>query len=414
MLLAIAGGEAGPLIDAVNPDLLPRTPVVDLRHERVERLLGIAVSRDAVADMLTRLDMQLETTEAGWRITPPSYRYDIAIEPDLVEEIGRLIGYNNIPGTREASHIRMDSFSEQRVDANRVREALAGQGFFEAVTYSFVAPELQALLDPGQETLPLENPISADMSVMRTRLLPGLVQALRHNLHRQQNRVRLFEVGLCFVPGANGLEQVNHIAGVITGARHQEGLYADGGQVDFFDIKGCLESILELGDPGAFEFARSDNAILHPGQGADLLRGGEKVGFLGALHPVLREKLDLAQPVFVFECQLSPILDSKVPNFREMSRFPSIRRDIAVLVDAEVPAQRLIDSIYSLENQILQDVFVFDVYTGKEVRNNRKSVALGLILQDFSRTLVDEDVENLVAKVLAQLKQDHNAILRES
>ncbi|MCP4335363.1 MAG: phenylalanine--tRNA ligase subunit beta [Gammaproteobacteria bacterium] len=415
LLIAIAGGEAGPLIDAQEPGQMPQQSPVDLRYERVQRLLGIEVERAEVADILQRLNMQLDEIADGWRVTPPSYRYDINIEADLIEEIGRLIGYNNIPGTREASHIRMDSFSKQRVGVNRIRDVLVDRDYFEAVTYSFVSPELQAVLDPSQPTLPLSNPISTDMSVMRTRLLPGLIQALRHNLNRQQSRVRLFETGLCFIPSNEGLVQRPHIAGVISGGRFEEGLYSKvAGPVDFFDIKGDLEAILELANGTAVRFEPSVNPVLHPGQGADVSLNGENIGFVGGLHPGVLEDLDISQPVFVFEIELSSIRDSKLPSFREMSRFPSIRRDISIEVDMDLPVQRLIDNIFSIKNEILQEVFVFDVYTGKEVRNSRKSVALGLILQDFSRTLVDENVENLVTKILLQLEEYCNAVLRES
>ena len=414
LLIEIAGGEAGPLIDAVELGQMPQSPGVKLRYERVQRLLGIEVDRDEVADILQRLDMQLVEEADGWQVTPPSYRFDINIEADLVEEVGRLIGYNNIPGTREASHIRMDSFSEQQVGVNRIRDVLVEQDYHEAVTYSFVSPELQDLLHPGQATLPLSNPISTDMSVMRTRLLPGLIQALRHNLNRQQPRVRLFETGLCFVPGEEGLSQVPHIAGVISGGRFEEGLYSRGEAVDFFDIKGDLETVLRLASGAVTRFEISQNPILHPGQGADLVLDGNCIGFVGGLHPSVLKALDINQPVFVFEVELSPITNAKLPNFSELSRFPSIRRDISVIVDENLPVQELIDNIFSIKNEILQEVFVFDVYTGKEVRNSRKSVALGLILQDFSRTLIDEDVDDLVTKILAQLKEHCNAVLRES
>ena len=413
LLIAIAGGEAGPLIDALESGQMPQLPQVELRYDRVQRLLGIEVARAEVADILQRLNMQLDEIADGWRVTPPSYRFDINIEADLVEEIGRLIGYNNIPGTRESSHIRMDSFSEQRVGVNRIRDALVERDYFEAVTYSFVSPELQAVLDPGQSTLPLSNPISTDMSVMRTRLLPGLIQALRRNLNRQQSRVRLFETGLCFVPSDEGLVQRPHIAGVISGGRFEEGLYSQGEPVDFFDIKGDLESILRLANGSLAQFESSANPVLHPGQGADVSLNGVNIGTVGGLHPSVLEALDINQSVFVFEIELAPIRDAKLPNFAQMSRYPSIRRDISVTVDENLPVQQLIDNIISIKNEILQEVFVFDVYTGKEVRNSRKSVALGLILQDFSRTLVDEDVENLVAKILTQLEEHCNAVLRE-
>jgi len=414
LLLQIAGGEAGPLIDAVASEQMPQVTEVHLRYARVERLLGIEVARDEVAAILERLGMQLSEQKDGWRVVPPSYRFDIAIEADLIEEIGRLIGYDNIPGSREASHIRMDSFSEQRVDLNVIRQVMVEQGYFEAVTYSFVAPELQEILDPGQQTLPLSNPISADMSVMRSRLLPGLAQALRHNLNRQQGRVRLFETGLCFIPGEDGLEQIPHIAAAITGSRVEEGLYAGHDSVDFFDIKGDLEAILALAGADRFSFRRSENPVLHPGQGADLIHAADSIGFAGALHPGVLQKLDIGQPVYVFECRLEPLMQAALPKFTELSRFPSIRRDISVTVDNETPVQDLIDCIFSLNSEILQEVFVFDVYTGKEVRNSRKSVALGLILQDFSRTLIDEDVDILQEKVLTQLKEHFNADLRES
>ena len=414
LLLDIVGGEAGPLIDAMVDENMPQTPQVELRFDRVNRLLGINVERDEVSGILQRLNMQLTEQADGWQVTPPSYRFDINIEADLIEEIGRLIGYNNIPGSRESSHIKMESFSEQRVSVNRIRDILVERGYFEAVTYSFVSPELQAILNPGQQTLPLANPISADMSVMRTRLLPGLVQALQHNLNRQQSRVRLFESGLCFVPTDDGLEQTPHIAGIVTGNRDEDGLYASAESLDFFDIKGDLEMILRLADESSFSFTRSSNPVLHPGQGADLTCAGKSIGYVGALHPAVLKKLDINQPVFIFEIETSAILNAKLPKFHEMSRFPSIRRDISISVDKNLPVRDLVDSIYSLKNEILQEVFVFDVYTGKEVRNDRKSVALGLILQDFSRTLVDEDVENLVQKILAQLKEHYNADLRES
>ena len=290
------------------------------------------------------------------------------------------------------------------------------QGFHEAVTYSFVSPEIQSILHPGQETLPLSNPISADMSVMRTRLLPGLVQALQHNVKRQQNRVRLFESGLCFVPEKGELKQRPHIAAVITGSQLDEGLFSGSNAVDFFDIKGDLESILRLTDESAYRFSKTSNPILHPGQGADITNlEGEIIGFVGLLHPLVMAELDVDQPVYVFEFDLKSILSSPLPTFSEMSKYPSIRRDISLSVDAQTQVQDLIDCIYSVKSEILQEVFVFvfDVYTGKEVRNNRKSVALGLILQDFSRTLVDEDVEKLVNKVLEELENHHNAVLRD-
>ncbi len=414
LLLDIVGGEAGPVIDAEIPESMPVRSPVSLRYARVKRLLGIAISEEDVVKILESLNMRVEQQEQGWLVVPPSYRFDISIEADPIEEIGRLVGYDNIPGTREAAHSSMESFSETQLGINEIKEVLVGQGFYEAVTYSFVSPEMQAILDPHQETLALSNPISTDMSVMRTRLLPGLIQALRYNINRQQQRIRLFETGLCFIPESGGLQQRSHIAAVITGSRDNEGWLSRSVAVDFYDLKGYLESILRLSDQSKYQFVKTSNPILHPGQGADVMYKNQKIGFIGALHPAVIPRLDLVQPVFLFELELAPILRSKLPNFVEMSKFPSIRRDIAITVDTDISVQSLIDCTYSVKSKILQEVFVFDVYTGKELRNSRKSVALGLILQDFSRTLVDGDVDKIVVKILNQLKKQYNAILREN
>jgi len=414
LLLEIVGGKAGPVIDVANTKFLPVSNPVNLRFARINRLLGIKVSEDEVVAMLKGLNMRLESQDGGWMVTPPAYRFDINIEADLIEEVGRMFGYNNIPGTRELAHASMESFSESSKTVNQVRDVLVSQGFYEAVTYSFVSPEIQSVLDPGQQTLALSNPISTDMSVMRTRLLPGLVQALQHNLNRQQTRVRFFETGLCFIPNNNELLQQSHIAAVVTGSREAEGWHSQSTQVDFYDIKGNLESILQLSSADNYQFVKTSNPVLHPGQGADVIYQDKLVGFVGALHPGIVSKLQLSQPVFVFELELASILRSKLPSFVELSKYPSIRRDIAVMVDASINVQDLVDCIYSIKSDILQEVIVFDVYTGREITNNRKSVALGLILQDFSRTLVDGDVEDLVDKVLDKLKKQCNAILRET
>ena len=414
LLLEIVGGEAGSVIEQKAAEFLPKLAAVPLRLSRIKRLLGISISAEEVEAMLVRLQMEVKSDEDGWLVTPPSYRFDINIEADLIEEIGRLVGYNNIEGTQEAAHAKMDSFSETILPINRLRDVLVDRGYYEAITYSFVSPELLQILDPNQPSLALTNPISSDMSVMRTRLLPGLIQALRHNLNRQQNKVRLFETGLCFVPDGEDLSQISHISAVVTGSAHSENWFSNNRNVDFFDIKGDLQAIMNLSDSSGYRFQVSENKILHPGQGADIVYNEEVIGIVGALHPAVLKQLNLNQSVFFFELKVAPLLTAELAEFSELSKFPSIRRDISLDMSIEVSSQQLIDSIYQLKNRIIRDVFVFDVYTGKELRNNRKSVALGLILQDFSRTLVDKDVENLVEKVLVELKEHYNAVLREN
>ena len=418
LLLEIVGGEAGPVIEASAQQHIPEMVEIKLRFSRIKRLLGIDVSKAEASAMLKSLNMEVteldDGLDEGWLVMAPSYRFDINIEADLIEEIGRMFGYNNIEGTKELAHVQMAGFSETQVVLNKVHDALVDQGFYQAITYSFVSPELQAILDPGQATLKLANPISADMSTMRTRLLPGLLQALQYNVNRQQSKVRLFETGLCFRPEVQGLQQDQHLAAVVTGARDDEGIHSQPKSLDFYDIKGYLESILSLAKGSEFRFSKTSNPILHPGQSADIYLDDALIGFVGSLHPTVLSKLHLNQPVYIFELELDAVLSAKLPNFTELSKYPSIRRDISLTVDTEVSSQSLIDCIRSVKSDILQDVFVFDVYTGKEVTSSLKSVALGLILQDFSRTLVDEDVEKFIDKVLAQLKDKYNAVLRET
>jgi len=412
LILEIMGGDAGPLFEQKSAANIRQNPTITLRHQRIERLLGIAVDPQQVETILQGLDMQAKAENGSWKVVAPSYRFDINIEADLIEEIGRIIGYNNIPGTQEAAHSRMDAFSETRVSTNHLRDVLVARGYFEAITYSFVSPELQAILHPGHATLTLSNPISADMSEMRTRLLPGLIQSLQHNLNRQQTRIRLFETGLCFIPQDSGLSQRTHIAAVVSGHAHAENWSGVQQAADFYDLKGDLQSLMRLADEKDFEFRKSGNEILHPGQSADIYHRGDYVGFIGVLHPLVQSRLDIDQKVLTFEIETDCLVEAALPAFAELSKFPVIRRDIALIVDQNIEVQQLIDTVHAIKSEILQDVFVFDVYTGKEVIKNRKSIALGLILQDFSRTLTDEDVEKTVSKVLQILEKQHNAVLR--
>lgn len=414
LLLDIIGGEAGPLTHVAVDEQLPKNPKVTLRHSQVTKMLGIETTKDQIEQYLTNLEMTIEATSEGWVVVAPSYRFDINIEADLIEEVGRLYGYDNIPGTTGASHPKMDAFSETKTDQQYLKDLLVEKGYFEAITYSFVSEELQAILDPDQETLALANPISSELSIMRTTLLAGLLNALRYNLNRQQPRVRLFETGLCFVPKAGELEQKRHIAGVICGDLSAE-TWENSKSVDFYDLKGDVEALIEAtGNAAAYSFERSDLSILHPGQSANIIYNNEVVGYMGALHPDVINALDIKETVYCFHIELDALDTAHLPEFNELSKFPSIRRDIALMVDSSIDVNQLIETVKAQKIKNLQDVFVFDVYTGKELINNLKSVALGLILQDFSRTLVDEDVDKIMNKILISLKNDHNAVLRDA
>ncbi len=408
------GGQCGPVIEVVSAPDLPEQPRIELRHARVGKLLGLDLERGEIEEILIRLGLQVEATAQGWEAVPPSWRFDIAIEADLLEEIARIYGYNRLPIKPIHSDLTLKPRPETRLDLGSVRRQLVARGYQEAVTYSFVDPKVQAAVCPGEPTVSLANPISADMSVMRTSLWPGLLQAVQHNLNRQRSRVRLFETGLRFQPAGEGLPaQDAMLAGVITGRRAPESWLEQGESVDFYDIKGDLESILDLGGNGAdFRFGRGEHPALHPGQTAEIHRGDERVGYVGALHPQLQKKLDLTQPVYLFEVKLSAITQIRLPEFTELSKYPEVRRDLAILIDREIAANTVLDTVREAAGEHLRNLRLFDIYEGKGIDLKEKSLALGLTYQHSSRTLNEDEVSESVENVVNTLQQQLGATLR--
>jgi phenylalanyl-tRNA synthetase beta chain len=413
LLLEIVGGAAGPLQETVSESHLPARPDVSLRSERIQKLLGFEMEADEVERILSGLGLGVTTTAEGWTCTVPSWRFDISIEADLLEELARVYGYNRLPVTHINSDLVIPSKPEQSLMMSDLRSHLAARGYREAITYSFVDPKLQKIFDPGLEPVALRNPISADMAVMRTSLLPGLVSALLRNTNRQQPRVRLFESGLRFLPGEDCLKQVPTLAMVITGDKFDEGWATSAGEVDFFDLKGDLESLLELTrTPESFAFSSASRDALHPGQTALILRDEETVGYIGALHPSVCSDLGLNAPAYVCEITLSALLQADLPAFTELSKYPEVRRDLAILVDKTVPAQELMANVRASAGTYLTDLTLFDVYEGKGIDPKRKSLALGLTFRDSSRTLSDEDVNLAVNQVIDSLEKNYKAELR--
>jgi len=413
LLLDIVGGEAGPIEHAVSTQHLPERSPVTLRAARIGKMLGMELPAVEVERILTGLGLGLSPTNEGWTCSVPSWRFDMEIEADLLEELARVYGYNKLP----ASHIRADlvmpARPETHLSIRQLRRHISARGYREAITYSFVDPKLQHLFDPDVKPVALANPISADMSVMRTSLLPGLVGAVMRNINRQQPRTRLFETGLRFVPGENGLRQVPTLAMVATGQRFGESWAADSQGLDFFDMKGDVESVFALGrDPGSLQFVTAAVAALHPGQTAGISRKGQDVGYLGAVHPTVQAELDLAAPLYVCEVDLDAVLQGLVPEFTELSKFPEVRRDLAVVVDKTVLAAELLGNVRAVAGSYLRDLRLFDVYEGKGIDPKRKSLALGLTFRDHSRTLSDEDVNLAVDQVVDSLEKNFKAELR--
>ena len=364
-------------------------------------------------DILQRLGMTVTTEPDHWRVVAPSCRFDIAIEADLIEEIVRIHGYHRLPGNRPLTRLDMPPQPEGQVALARFKDALIQRGFQEAITYSFVDPVFQKALDPEREPLALANPISADLAVMRTSLWPGLIKALIHNQKRQQPRVWLFEHGLNFIPDGGELRQEPYLGGVITGTALPEQWGLAARPLDFFDLKSEVEALLALtGEPEAFTFVAAVHPALHPGQSARLDRNGAPVDWLGALHPRAARQLDVEGDVFGFELRLAALQPARTPAFHELSRFPASRRDLAIVVDESVSAQAIQDSIRQHGGDLLRKVRLFDVYRGKGIGEGRKSLALGLILQDLSRNLTDSVVEETVSRIIAELTQQFGAMLR--
>ncbi|HEY7638895.1 MAG TPA: phenylalanine--tRNA ligase subunit beta [Steroidobacteraceae bacterium] len=411
LLLDAAGGTPGPLEVTRTTERYPARGAVRVRHQRVQHVLGAPLAADAVADCLVRLGMKVEGAAPTWSVTPPSWRFDISIEEDLIEEVARLYGFDNIAEKHEIAAQRMQPWTETRVRNERAADVLVDRGYQEAITYSFTDPATQALLFPDA-AFALANPISAELAVMRVSLWPGLLQALGSNQRRQQPRVRLFEVGRRYA-SANGAE-TEVIAGVVAGSTLPEQWGADATRIDFFDVKADLEALLGLtGAAAQFRFVPESHPALHPGQSARIWRGDRAVGWLGALHPEHSRRLDLTYPVFVFELETQSGLAHDVPVYREISRYPAIRRDIAVIVDEALPARTLLGSVREAAGSLLQALLVLSVYRGKQFEKGKKSIALGLQLQDTSRTLTDSEADAIVARVIEQLKLKLNATIRD-
>jgi phenylalanyl-tRNA synthetase beta chain len=414
LLLAHAGGVAGP---TQVTEVAPRRAAaasVPLRPERARMVIGAVIEDAQMQQFLRSLGMHVDARESTWQVTPPSWRFDIAIEEDLIEEVARLYGFENVPETPLAIRSTMRPVTEHRVPTARLADTLADRGYFEAVTYSFVDPALQRRFDPDGVQLELSNPIAADLAVMRTSLWPGLVRATAENQRRQQPRVRLFEMATKFVTVDGTLHEIPCIAGVASGAVLPKQWGERERPVDYFDVRADIEALL-VGTRASDEFrwVAAVHPALHPGQTARLLRGDRSVGWLGRLHPEIERVLDLTYSAVVFELETEPAFASAVPEHRELSRFPAVRRDIAVVLDAAVPVAGVLDQARRSAGPLATDVEIFDIYQGPGIGSGLKSVAIGLNLQDVSRTLTDDDADAVVAQVVADLKREFDATIRD-
>ena len=413
LLVEIGGGEPGP-VQIHGRGAPTRGEPFKLRSARLERLLGVAIPDDEVQILLAAISEGVETTADGWVVSPPSHRFDLRIEADLIEEIARLRGFDSIAERHATAPQVAGVASEARVPHERLLSAITDRGYCEAITYSFVDPALQRPMFPDVPTFALENPISADLSEMRVSLWPGLLRACRENLRRQQARVRLFEIGKKYQLQGQNLAEIDTLAGVVAGSRWPEQWGSRLEAADFYDVKADLGALFALtGGADDVRFEAAELYCLRPGRTARIVRDGAPIGWLGELHPRLSIQFDISTPLWFFEVETDLGFISKHIQLQKISRFPSVRRDLAVIVDENVPIALLRENVTVSASGLLSDLIIFDVYRGPGIDSGRKSVALGLILQESSRTLTDVDADAVVTSVVARLRDVFSATIRD-
>lgn len=417
LLLEICGGEPGPIVEAKSDEHLPKAAQVSLRAERLAKVLGIHIEAAEVTEILQRLDFVVTATEQGWDVIVPSFRFDIRIEEDLIEEVARIYGYHRIQAAAPAAQLRMIPRREGNLTTDQLKRVLIDRGYQEAITYSFVDPKHQAMLFEEVAALTLPFPISVEMSSMRVSLWPGLIGAVAHNQKRQQQCLAFCETGLRFIPDANaenGVVQQPMIGGIRAGKAYPEHWQEGERHVDFYDIKGDVEALLALtGKADEFRFVADQHSALHPGQSAAIFKGDKLVGYIGAIHPQYEKALGLSGRTFVFELELAAVTERSIPVAQAVSKYPSIQRDLAIVVKATIPAGEIFTAIENIGVNHLVDLHLFDVYQGAGVAEGYRSLALSLTLQHPERTLEDNEINAAVKTVVEMLTSEFGATLRE-
>ena len=416
LIQQLAGGEFGPVTVAEQVALLPKREAIELNQAQVDQLLGYSVASDFITDALTRLGCAVTVKAQGeWSVVPPSHRYDMAIYQDLIEEVARIHGYDNIQISLPKIDVQLAKYQD-RFELAQLRQTVATLGYQEAISFSFADLKLEKQLNPNVQPLALANPISSDLAVMRSTLLSSLIPCVQYNLNRQQNRVRFFELGLRFdyqnASNIDELKQIPTLALIAVGSRTPEQWHVKTQPMDFFDLKGEVEQILAAGRIRV-EYQRSSREWLHPGQSAEIVVDGQSIGYLGRLHPSLENELDLGT-TWVAELDQTAILQSYVSNFTELSRFPSVRRDIALLIDDKIEVKEIQQLIQQTGGELLDSTWLFDVYTGQGVEAGKRSLAFALLWQHASRTLEDAEIKSGMDHIIEVLQNTYQATLRAS
>ncbi|MGN1393715.1 MAG: phenylalanine--tRNA ligase subunit beta [Succinivibrionaceae bacterium] len=419
LLLEICGGEAGPVSEQFSPEFLPKSNDIQVSFDLIKEVIGIEIPKDTVLDILTRLGLEprVSSDNSYVTVTSPSWRYDIAIPVDICEEVARIYGYDNIPNLDPIAPLRMVEKKEATIETYDIKLQLADLGYHEVVTYSFVDAKSLSLLNPQVSPISIPSPISAEMSTMRTTLWAGLVNAVTYNVNRQASRLKLFETGLVFIPDTlaeNGIRQDEMVGGIVYGNFNEESWNVKNRPFDFYDIKGDVEKLLGLtAKYNSFTFTKCDIPALHPGVSATICKDGEVVGYVGLVHPSIEKKLGLKHSAFMFEILASALKEKEIPVYSEISKFPSNRRDFAVVLDKNAQASDLVNCVKKHGGKLIQAVNVFDVYEGDNLPEDKKSIALSVTIQAVEKTLSDEEINTISDSIIKGLTTDLSAQLRE-
>lgn len=406
LLQEICGGIPGPVSEVCGE--LPLRQPIRLRVARAVDVLGIALAESMVADLLARQNFEHHATDGGFLVTPPSYRFDLSIEEDLIEEIARMHGYDNVPATPPPSKLLMLPAEERKLVPSALRRVLTAADYHEIISYSFVDESWEHNLQGNANPVALRNPIASNMSVMRSGLWGGLLEALMYNLNRKQERVRLFEIGACFGLQDDGYHEMTRVAGVCYGSAAPEQWGEAEREVDFYDIKSDVEALTR----GRARFEAAEHPALHPGQSARVLLDDCPIGWLGGLHPKWQQHYQLPRGVVMFELELAPLLQRDMPAFSVVAKFPPVRRDLALVVDETLPVQALLDAMHDARSEVVTEIALFDQYRGKGVDPGKKSLAFLVVMQDTQSTLTDEEADTAMARMVNAVAQKFGAVLR--
>ncbi len=410
LIVDICGGEVGPITEAVASEHIPKIQKITLSKSKLRRVLGFEVPQQQVTEILQGLTMHVETDENAWHVTAPSSRFDIAIEEDLIEEVVRIVGYDNMPSENLFGESVISQMPEEHISHNKIKTQMCHLGYLEAINYSFVSEKHLNDFNLASDSFALKNPLTEEFAIMRTSLLPGMMQTIKYNLRRQNDSIKMFETGNVFHKRSN-IQEDDKILAVCTGKRHIEhwGLSKD--PIDFFDCKGDLEALLN-NCKSSYKFSQSEHSFLHPGRQAQVEIDGKIIGWIGQIHPEICRRIGVKKDVYAFELFMKNIQKTSLPVFQDVSKFPSVRRDLAMLVNDDISQQQISHLVSDILGDLLVETIVFDEYKGDNIDSGKRSLAMGLVLQQKNATFEDKDVDKLMSKVVSSISQDLNIEIR--